>query len=73
MGIIFSPWCSEHPWERLLSQYNPNLSIDLCNVYCSGLEKNGKLLWEEILFLWFLSDISKGSAEGLEFPKPESP
>lgn len=25
-----------------LSQYNPNLSIDLCNIYCSGLEKNGK-------------------------------
>lgn len=45
-----------------LSQYNPNLSIDLCNIYCSGLEKNGKLHWEEIPFLWFLSDISEGSS-----------
>lgn len=26
-----------------VSQCNPNLSVDLCNIYCSGLEKNGKL------------------------------
>lgn len=56
-----------------LSQYNPNLSIDLCNTHCSGLEKNGKLHREEISFLQFLGDISEGSSEGLEFPKPESP
>lgn len=56
--------------EVAVSQYNPNLSVDLCNIYCSGLEKNGKLHWEEIPILWFLSD---RSSEGLEFSKPESP
>lgn len=27
-----------------LSQCNPNLSVDVCNIYCLGLEKNGKKL-----------------------------
>ena len=44
-----------------LSPYNPSLSTDLCNIYCSGSEENGKFHREEIPLLQFLSDIGEGS------------
>lgn len=31
-------------------QLNPNLFVDVCNIYCSGLEKIGKH-WEDMAFL----------------------
>lgn len=43
LTLFFAPCFSEPLWERLLSQCILNLSVDLCNIHCSGLEKNGKL------------------------------
>lgn len=71
LGTVFSPWCSEHLWERLLSlSVQSKFVVDLCNIYCCGLEKSGKLHWEETPFLQFLSDMDEGSSKDLKFPKP---
>lgn len=47
---------------------NPNLFVDVCNIYCSGLEKIGKH-WEEVAFRF--SDTDEGFSEGLESLKPK--
>lgn len=51
LGIALSPRCSEHLRGEIapLSK-NPNLFVDVCNIYCSGLEKIRKH-WEEVAFL----------------------
>lgn len=48
------------PVGKLLSQYNPSLSLDLCNIYCSGLEPM-EVHTGKKPFLRFFSDISKES------------
>lgn len=48
------------PVGKLLSQYNPSLSLDLCNIYCSGLEPR-EVHTGKKPFLWFFSDISEES------------
>lgn len=34
--------------EAAVCLYNPDLSVDVCNIYCSGLENQVKPHWEEI-------------------------
>lgn len=73
LGIVFFfPVLRAPVGDVAISQYNPNLSVDLCNIYCFGLQKNAKLHWEEILFLQVFSGISEGSSEGLEYRKPKT-
>lgn len=37
-GHYFLPGAQSTCGEVAVSQYNPNLSVDLCNIYCLGLE-----------------------------------
>lgn len=59
--VFFSSLVLRAPVGKLLSQYNPSLSVDLCNIYCSGLEPMEIHTGKKSPFLRFFSDISEGS------------